>query len=563
MSWLGIVSGRPLAGERMLLAESIRVEASIWASTDSGTWTAIWSPSKSALKAAHTSGWIWMALPSTRIGSKAWMPSRCSVGARLRKIGCSLDDFLEEVPDLGTFLFVPFAGDLDARDEPFLFQLVENERLEELEGHLLGQAALVELELGADDDDRPARVIDALAEQVLAEPALLAPERFAEGLERAAVGPQMDPAALAVVEQRVHRFLEHPLFVADDQLGGAQLDELFQPVVAVDDPAVEVVEVRRGEPPAVQTDQGPQVGRDDRDDVQDHPFRPVAGFLQGFENPQPLGIPEAALLGRFLLHRLAQAFGFLLDVDPLEQDLDGLRPDGRLELVAVFFPGFLVFFLAQELFFLERGVAGIEDDVGLEIEDLFEVLDREVHDQADAARGGFEEPDMGHGRGQLDVAHPFPPDLALGHFDAAALADDAAVFHPFVLAAEAFVIVDRAENLGAEEAVFFRLERPVVDGLGFGHLAPGPALDLFRRGDRDADPVEILAGLAAQRLFDVHQRSPLRMPVASRPRTVVISCLSSLPSSTLRQRLCNSRIRTLTDSGSPGVNSRSPLTMAS
>jgi len=32
---------------------------------------AIWSPSKSALKAVHTSGCSWMALPSMSLGSKA------------------------------------------------------------------------------------------------------------------------------------------------------------------------------------------------------------------------------------------------------------------------------------------------------------------------------------------------------------------------------------------------------------------------------------------------------------------------------------------------------------
>jgi hypothetical protein len=40
----------------------------------------------------------------------------------------------------------------------------------------LGQAALVQLELRADHDDRTAGVVDALAQQVLAEPALLALE---------------------------------------------------------------------------------------------------------------------------------------------------------------------------------------------------------------------------------------------------------------------------------------------------------------------------------------------------------------------------------------------------
>ncbi len=89
MSWVGDAIGRPLAGDRMLLVDSIRMRASAWASADSGRCTAIWSPSKSALNAVQTSGWIWIALPSTSCGSKAWMPRRCSVGARLSSTGCS------------------------------------------------------------------------------------------------------------------------------------------------------------------------------------------------------------------------------------------------------------------------------------------------------------------------------------------------------------------------------------------------------------------------------------------------------------------------------------------
>ena len=89
MSWPGVASGRPLAGERMLFELSISSRASAWASAESGRWTAIWSPSKSALNAWQTSGCTWIALPSTSTGSKAWMPSRWSVGARLSSTGCS------------------------------------------------------------------------------------------------------------------------------------------------------------------------------------------------------------------------------------------------------------------------------------------------------------------------------------------------------------------------------------------------------------------------------------------------------------------------------------------
>ena len=90
MSWVGVASGAPCAGDRMLFADSIRRRASAWASAESGRCTAIWSPSKSALNAWQTSGWTWIALPSTSTGSNAWSPRRWSVGARLSSTGWSL-----------------------------------------------------------------------------------------------------------------------------------------------------------------------------------------------------------------------------------------------------------------------------------------------------------------------------------------------------------------------------------------------------------------------------------------------------------------------------------------
>ncbi len=56
MSWVGTVMGWPEAGDRMLCEASMSTLASICASGDSGMCTAIWSPSKSALKAVQTSG---------------------------------------------------------------------------------------------------------------------------------------------------------------------------------------------------------------------------------------------------------------------------------------------------------------------------------------------------------------------------------------------------------------------------------------------------------------------------------------------------------------------------
>src|SRR5207245_2623406 len=130
---------------------------------ESGTWTAIWSPSKSALKAVQTSGWIWIAEPPLSTGSNAWMPGRCSVGAR--------------------------------------------------------------------------------AAQGRAEAARCGPEHVRGALQLVVAGSRHCAAAAVVVAQPVDGVLEHALFVADDDLRRAQLQQPLEAVVAVDDAAVEVVKV--------------------------------------------------------------------------------------------------------------------------------------------------------------------------------------------------------------------------------------------------------------------------------------------------------------------------------
>ena len=105
------------------------------------------------------------------------------------------------------------------------------------------------------------------------------------------------PAAAAVVDQGVARLLEHPLLVADDDLGRAELEEPLESVVAVDDAAVQVVQVGGREAAAVELDHGPEVGRDDRQHRQDHPVRPRAGAAEGLDEAEPLDRLLAALAG--------------------------------------------------------------------------------------------------------------------------------------------------------------------------------------------------------------------------------------------------------------------------
>ena len=201
----------------------------------------------------------------------------------------ALRDLLEDVPDLGRALLDHLAGAAHGVHEAELLEPADDERLEEDERHLLRQAALVELELRADDDDGAAGVVDALAEEVLAEAALLALQHVREGLERAVAGARDRAAVAAVVEEGVDGLLQHPLLVVDDDVGRLQLHQVPQAVVAVDDAAVEIVQVGGREAAALEGDERAQVRRDDRQDLEDHPFRAGPRVDEALDDLQALG----------------------------------------------------------------------------------------------------------------------------------------------------------------------------------------------------------------------------------------------------------------------------------
>src|SRR5688572_24773740 len=110
---------------------------------------------------------------------------------------------------------------------------------------------------------------------------------------------------------------------------------------------------------------------------------------------------------------------------------------------------------------------------------------------------------MRNRRGQFDMAHALATHLRERDFNAALLADHATILHALVLAAQALVVLDRAEDARAEQAVALRLEGTIVDRLRLLDLAIRPGADALRTGDRDADLIE---GLGARGLPEhVHQ----------------------------------------------------------
>src|SRR5690606_16062458 len=102
----------------------------------------------------------------------------------------------------------------------------------------------------------------------------------------------------------------------------------------------------------------------------------------------------------------------------------------------------------------------------------------------------LEVPDVGHGGGELDVAHALTTDGALGDLHAAALADDALEADTLVLATGALPVAGGAEDLLAEEAVLLRLQRAVVDRLGLLDLTVRPSADVVSGREADSKLIE-------------------------------------------------------------------------
>ena len=138
-----------------------------------------------------------------------------------------LDNFFENVPHHWILLLHQFLGLLDGGAVAALLQPMIDERLEKLKRHFLRQTALVQPQLGTDHDHGASGIVDALAQQVLAEASLLAFERVGKRFERAVIGAAQNAAAPAIVEQRVHSFLKHALFISNDDVRRVQLDQFF------------------------------------------------------------------------------------------------------------------------------------------------------------------------------------------------------------------------------------------------------------------------------------------------------------------------------------------------
>ena len=71
----------------------------------------------------------------------------------------------------------------------------------------------------AHHDDGSARIIYPLAQEVLTKSSAFTLQHIGQGFQWALAGAGNDSASSAVIKERIHRFLKHPLLVANNHLG--------------------------------------------------------------------------------------------------------------------------------------------------------------------------------------------------------------------------------------------------------------------------------------------------------------------------------------------------------
>ena len=128
------------------------------------------------------------------------------------------DHFVENIPNDSFFTLNHLLGSFDRGRKKATLQLTEDKWLEQFQRHFLGQTALVQTQSRTYGDNRTTGVVDTLTEQVLTETTLLTLDHISQRLQRTLVRTGNGTTTATIIQQRIHRLLQHPLFVTDDDV---------------------------------------------------------------------------------------------------------------------------------------------------------------------------------------------------------------------------------------------------------------------------------------------------------------------------------------------------------
>ena len=398
----------------------------------------------------------------------------------------ALHDVLQDVPNYRLALVNDFLSRLNRFHDSALDQLANNKRLEQFSRHVLGKTAFVQLQFRSNNDNRTRRVVYPLTQKVLAETTLLAFQAVGQRLQ-CAVALCLNSAGLAgVVKQAVYRLLQHALFVAQNHFGSLDFQQTLQTVVADNHAAVQIVQVGRSKTATVQRHQWTQFGRNNRNDLHDHPFgvvfHPLVCLAQIFNYLQTLEGFLLALLAGFVVGAVAQVVRQLGQVQTLKQHQqrigthlgDELIGVGIVQVVVVLVrqavQGIQVLFFGEELQHLQRtafgihGLTGLDNDVPLVVNDHVQLLAGKPQQIANFVGQGTEVPNVRNRHHQRDVANALATYLLLRYFYPTPVANNPFVSDALVLSASTLKILNRTKDSLAKQAIAFGLVRTVVDG---------------------------------------------------------------------------------------------------
>ena len=137
----------------------------------------------------------------------------------------------------------------------------------------------------------------------------------------------------AVVEERVNRFLQHALFVADDDVRRLELEQVLETVVAVDDAAIEIVQIGGRKPAALERNERTQIRRNDRQHFEHHPFGTRVRGGKALHELQTFREFLANLFALGVAHRLLELLVQLGELDFGEEHLDRVRAHAGVEIL--------------------------------------------------------------------------------------------------------------------------------------------------------------------------------------------------------------------------------------
>ena len=249
-------------------------------------------------------------------------------------------------------------------------QAVIDERLEDFERHLLRQTALVQFEFGGDDGERTSGVVHALAEQLMAEASLF-PLSMSESDFSGRLFAPRSARPRRPLEQYIDGFLQHALLVAHDDFGSHAGPSASSTGCRGGGAAIKMVEVGRGEASAIEWNQRAQLGWNHRQPVQYRPLRFIAALAESLDNFQALAYFRRFCSEVSVFIRSRSSVKDAVYLNALEKFLDSSAPIMALKPVRRnCWSSSRNFRLVLDDFAVLGGrkVAGIDDDVGFEVE---------------------------------------------------------------------------------------------------------------------------------------------------------------------------------------------------